>query len=109
MKQLLPFIRYLHRLLGFTPPRFMHIPLLCAPDGRRLSKRDGDLDMGALRAGGVRAQAIIGFLLFRAGILKKWEPISAKEAITVYALEKMTREDIAVTPQDVRRLYGGAV
>ena len=32
------------------PPRFGHIPLLVAPDGRRLSKRERDLDMGALRA-----------------------------------------------------------
>ena len=40
---------YLYGLLGLTPPEFYHVPLLLAPDGRRLSKREHDLDMGALR------------------------------------------------------------
>ena len=40
---------WLHRLFGFEPPRFAHIPLLCDHDGRRLSKRDEDLDLGLLR------------------------------------------------------------
>ena len=30
---------YLARLLGYEPPTFGHVPLLVAPDGRRLSKR----------------------------------------------------------------------
>lgn len=33
---------YLYRLLDLTPPSFCHVPLLLAPDGRRLSKRDAD-------------------------------------------------------------------
>lgn len=33
---------YLYRLLGLQAPGFAHCPLLLAPDGRRLSKRDGD-------------------------------------------------------------------
>ncbi|MBR2140150.1 MAG: tRNA glutamyl-Q(34) synthetase GluQRS, partial [Phascolarctobacterium sp.] len=36
---------YIYKLLGFTPPEFLHIPLLMAPDGRRLAKRDKDLDL----------------------------------------------------------------
>ncbi|MCI8476861.1 MAG: tRNA glutamyl-Q(34) synthetase GluQRS, partial [Oscillospiraceae bacterium] len=39
---------YLFRLLGFQPPAFVHTPLLLAHDGRRLSKRDGDLDLDGL-------------------------------------------------------------
>ncbi|MBQ9968501.1 MAG: tRNA glutamyl-Q(34) synthetase GluQRS, partial [Oscillospiraceae bacterium] len=35
---------YLYELLGKTPPSFCHVPLLVAPDGRRLSKREKDLD-----------------------------------------------------------------
>ena len=40
---------WLYRLFGFEPPHFVHIPLLCDVDGRRLSKRDEDLDLGLLR------------------------------------------------------------
>lgn len=41
---------YLQHLLGLPTPHYAHIPLLMAPDGRRLSKRDRDLDLGELRA-----------------------------------------------------------
>ena len=37
---------WLYRTLGFPVPEFCHVPLLVAPDGRRLSKRDQDLDLG---------------------------------------------------------------
>ena len=40
---------YLQELLGLPAPDYYHVPLLTAPDGRRLSKRERDLDMGALR------------------------------------------------------------
>ena len=35
---------WLYRELGLTAPRFYHLPLLLAADGRRLSKRDGDTE-----------------------------------------------------------------
>lgn len=53
---------YLARLLGYEPPTFGHVPLLVAPDGRRLSKREHDLDLGALREHGVSPQRIVGAL-----------------------------------------------
>ena len=40
---------WLHRTLGYEPPEFAHVPLLTASDGRRLAKRDRDLDVGVLR------------------------------------------------------------
>lgn len=40
---------WLMEQLGYRPPVYVHVPLLLAPDGRRLSKRERDLDMGVLR------------------------------------------------------------
>ena len=40
---------WLMEQLGYHAPVYAHVPLLLAPDGRRLSKRERDLDMGALR------------------------------------------------------------
>ena len=40
---------WLYRELGLTPPKFYHLPLLLASDGRRLSKRDGDQSLENLR------------------------------------------------------------
>lgn len=33
---------FLYKKLGYNVPAFRHLPLLTAPDGRRLSKRDDD-------------------------------------------------------------------
>lgn len=54
---------WLHRLFGFAPPAFYHMPLLLAPDGRRLSKRDEDLDLGLLRTR-MRPERLVGALAF---------------------------------------------
>ncbi|MGH7225717.1 MAG: tRNA glutamyl-Q(34) synthetase GluQRS, partial [Gemmataceae bacterium] len=32
----------LYQALGLTPPKFVHVPLVVGPDGRRLAKRHGD-------------------------------------------------------------------
>ena len=55
---------YLAKELGFAPPRFTHLPLLCNTEGQRLSKRDRSLDMEALRSR-FEAEDIIGLLLIR--------------------------------------------
>lgn len=40
---------WLMETLGGKAPEYAHAPLLVAPDGRKLSKREGDLNMEALR------------------------------------------------------------
>ena len=40
---------YLQELLGFSHPAYGHVPMLMSSDGRRLSKRDKDLDLDAIR------------------------------------------------------------
>lgn len=56
----------LYELLGWEVPEFYHFPLLLSPDGRRLSKRDGDLGLGALRER-YTPEEIIGKLAYLAG------------------------------------------
>src|SRR5438093_46161 len=46
----------LYRALGLTPPRFIHVPLVVGPDGRRLAKRHGDTRLQTLRDAGVTAE-----------------------------------------------------
>ena len=69
---------YLQELLGFSHPEYGHVPMLLAPDGRRLSKRDKDLDLGELRKR-LTPEQLIGNLAFAAGLTEKYEPVSAKE------------------------------
>ncbi len=58
---------WLHRTLGYAPPQFYHLPLLVDAQGRRLSKRDRDLDMGVLRAK-YTPQELVGWLGWLAGL-----------------------------------------
>lgn len=74
---------YIYRLLGLTPPEFVHIPLLCNPAGQRLSKRDASLDLAALRSR-YSPQGLCGLLASLAGLLHKPEPISPKELLPLY-------------------------
>ena len=85
---------YLYRLLGAEPPRYWHIPLLTAADGRRLSKRDRDLDLGLLRQRYTAAQ-LIGRLAHAAGLTETDEPCTADELIPLFSWDKVPREDIA--------------
>lgn len=84
---------HLHRLLGFTPPEFYHIPLLLAPDGKRLAKRERSLDMGALRSR-FTPQELLGILAHLAGLIEKPEPVSSKELIGIFSWSKIKKEDI---------------
>ena len=87
---------YIYRLLGAEPPKYFHVPLLTAPDGRRLSKRDRDLDLGVLREKYAAAE-LIGMLAHAAGLTDRPEPCTPRELLTAYSPEKIPKEDITIT------------
>lgn len=86
---------YLYRQLGFTPPTFCHLPLLCNTDSQRLSKRDKSLDMGELRSH-LKASEIIGKLAFYAGITDRIEPVMPCELVSKFSWDKVPTQDIIV-------------
>ena len=84
---------YLQELFGFPHPRYGHVPMLLAPDGRRLSKRDKDLDLGELRKH-VTPEALIGTLAHAAGLIHRKEAISARELASEFSWEKLRGDSI---------------
>ena len=84
---------YLQELFGFPHPEYGHVPMLLAPDGRRLSKRDRDLDLGQLRQW-VTAETVIGTLAYSSGLIPKNEPISAKELAKEFDWKKLKGDAI---------------
>ena len=84
---------YLQDLLGFPHPEYAHVPMLLAPDGRRLSKRDKDLDLGYLREH-TTPEKLIGVLAHSAGLLEQPVPISAKELASIFSFEKIRGDAI---------------
>jgi glutamyl-tRNA synthetase len=79
---------YLQELFGFSHPQYGHVPMLLAPDGRRLSKRDKDLDLGELKKR-VCPEQILGKLAFSAGIIDRNVPVSARELAGEFSWEKL--------------------
>jgi len=86
---------YLYELLGLTPPEFYHVPLLLAPNGRRLSKRDADAGLDVLR-GKCSPEAILGKLAYLAGCNPSAAPRSAADLLADFDWEKVPKEDIRI-------------
>ena len=92
---------YLQELLGFSHPTYGHVPMLLAPDGRRLSKRDKDLDLGVLRQR-VTPEALIGTLAFASGLMERNEAISARELASLFSWEKLKGDAIYLDSEKLR-------
>ena len=86
---------YLQRLLGLPTPEYYHVPLLVAPDGRRLSKREHDLDMGALRER-CTPEALLGCLAKLSGLRPTAEPVTAGELAAVFSWNFAAKENITI-------------
>ena len=84
---------YLQELFGFPHPQYGHVPMLLAPDGHRLSKRDRDLDLGELRKR-VTPEQLIGTLAFAAGLIDRNVPISARELAMEFSWDNLSGESI---------------
>ncbi len=84
---------YLQELLGFSHPQYGHVPMLMSADGRRLSKRDRDLDLERLRTC-CTPEKIIGILAHAAGLIDTPRSISAAELAREFSWEKLKKADI---------------
>ena len=89
---------YVAQLLGFSTPRFIHLPLLCNEEGQRLSKRDKSLDMESLRQH-CTAPELIGHLAFLAGLQPEPQPATPESLVGTFDWSKVPLSDIiAPTP-----------
>ena len=86
---------WLQTQLGLPHPRYFHVPLLLAPDGRRLSKREHDLDLGALRQT-LTAEQLLGKLAFLAGLLDRPEAASAAELAREFDWTRVFSKNISI-------------
>ena len=88
---------YLQELFGFAHPEYAHVPMLLAPDGRRLSKRDRDLDLGILRQR-LSREALLGVLAFAAGLIDQEISVSLKELTKEFSWKKLSGDHIFLDP-----------
>ncbi|MFO0830152.1 MAG: glutamate--tRNA ligase family protein [Phycisphaerales bacterium] len=105
----------LYRLLGAPTPRWWHLPLLHAADGRRLAKRHDDLSLASLRAAGVRRERVLGLVAAWSGFVASPRELASDDfrgLVTVDTLRAMTARERAsadararVLEEDVQWLY----
>lgn len=89
---------YLQRLLGYPQPTYAHIPLLTDAQGRRLAKRDHDLDLSALSKR-FTAEEILGFLACSAGILPEPRPMTLEALIPLFSWDSIGQADLRLPKQ----------
>lgn len=88
---------WLHRVLGFEPPHFVHIPLLNDAHGQRLSKRDAALDLSVLRQR-FTPHELTGALAYAAGLLDSPRPVSAHALIPQFSWARVPTGDLCLPP-----------
>ena len=76
----------LYRALGWTPPALAHLPLILAPTGGKLSKRNADklgipVNVAAYREAGYEPEALVNWLAFLG-----WNPGTEQELFSLAAL-----------------------
>jgi glutamyl-tRNA synthetase len=81
----------IYRALGKPPPRFVQVPLVVGPDGRRLAKRHGDTRLATLRSNGVAPERLIGVLAWSCGWAAEGEKIAARELLSRYRLDTIPK------------------
>ena len=91
---------WLYRELGLIPPKFYHLPLLLASDGRRLSKRDGDQSLENLRAK-YTPEEIIGKLAFACGLQASPAPTTPQALARTFDWSQVPKSDIVLTGNSV--------
>ena len=80
----------LYEYLGWEPPKFVHVPLIVDSNGKKLSKRFGDVSVESYRDKGYLPEAMLNFLA-----LLGWNPgddrefFSKEEMAEVFSLERI--------------------
>lgn len=68
----------LFEFLGWTPPKYAHVPLLLGKDRKKLSKRDGDVAVEQYIQKGYLPEAMVNFLA-----LLGWNPGTTQEMFSM--------------------------
>ena len=84
---------WLQDRLGLPHPEYGHLPLLLAPDGRRLAKRDRDLELGRLQEE-YTAPQLVGLLAHAARLTDRPEAATPQELLPLFSWEKLPKENI---------------
>ena len=93
--------------LGHEPPRFVHLPLLHGPDGKKLSKRHGAASVQELRDSGYLPEAVRNYLaLLGWGTDDDTTIMSTQELVERFDVSRIGRASAIFDEQKLRWLNG---
>ena len=76
--------------LGYQQPRYAHLPLIMDMQGRKLSKRDGDVDVNSFRLAGYLPQTLVNFIsLLGWSPGKDLERFSLQELVELFSVDRI--------------------
>lgn len=90
-----------YEALGFSVPRFFHVPMIHNHEGKKLSKRDGATDVMMYKEMGYTPEALLNFLVrlgwshgdqeifSMAEMLELFDPKDINRSASVYNIEKL--------------------
>ena len=78
-------------------PRYLHVPLVTGPDGRRLAKRHGDSRISFYRESGVAPGEIIGLLAASCGWAAEGERVALRELLPRFDLARIPHAPFVFT------------
>lgn len=77
----------LYRALGFPEPHFAHLPLILAPSGAKLSKRDAAVSVLEYKKAGYLAHGLVNYLLRLGWGHKDQEIFTVEEMVRLFDLD----------------------
>lgn len=95
----------LYRLLGrdHAIPRYLHLPLVVGPDGRRLAKRHGDTRLSHYRTLGVDPRRLLAMLARWSGV-ECGQTIDPDQLARRFSLERVPHDRVTFTDADEQLL-----
>ncbi|MEI9941797.1 MAG: tRNA glutamyl-Q(34) synthetase GluQRS [Pseudomonadota bacterium] len=94
---------HVQNALGLAHPAWFHVPLVTDASGRRLAKREADLSLAELRAGGTDPRAIVAWAARSAGVAVG-ERVTPREVTPLFGLASLPKESVALESELLARL-----
>jgi len=85
--------------LGVEPPRYAHLPMILGPDGAKLSKRHGAVDVREYRDQGYLPEALLNYLVRLGWSHGDQEVFSLDEMIRLFDIADVNQSASAFNPE----------
>ncbi len=89
-----------YEALGLEPPLFAHVPMICGPDGKKLSKRHGATSVEEWRDEGYDPEAFVNYLALLGWSLDGETTVVPREVLCrEFSLERISKNPAVFDPK----------